>query len=70
MMVGRVGDSCVSILEKKGRISMQIDGVEQPTGETPSLVISDENITQQLDKQPLMENIENGSSRSGRRKPV
>ena len=64
MMVGRVGDSCVSILEKKGRISMQIDGVEQPTGETPSLVISDENITQQLDKQPLMENIENGEAPS------
>ena len=64
MMIGRVGDSCVSILEKKGRISMQIDGVEQPTGETPSLVISDENITQQLDKQPLMENIENGEAPS------
>ena len=64
MMVGRVGDSCVSILEKKGRISMQIDGVEQPTGGTPSLVISDENITQQLDKQPIMENIENGEEPS------
>ena len=64
MMVGRVGDSCVSILEKKGRISMQIDGVERPTGETPPLVISDEKITQQLDKQPLMENIENGEAPS------
>ena len=64
MMVGRVGDSCVSILEKKGRISMQIDGVEQPTGETSPLIISDENITQQLDKQPIMENIENGEDPS------
>ena len=64
MMVGRVGDSCVSILEKKGRISMQIDGVEQPTGETSPLIISDENITQQLDKQPIMENIENGEAPS------
>ena len=64
MMIGRVGDSCVSILEKKGRISMQIDGVEQPTGETSPLIISDENITQQLDKQSLMENIENGEAPS------
>lgn len=61
VMVGRVGDSSVAIIEEKGRLSMQIDGVEHPEGDPLTIDLSGEKLTQRLDKQPIMENIKNGN---------
>jgi Transposase and inactivated derivatives len=61
VMVGRVGDSSVAIIEEKGRLSMQIDGVEHPKGDLLTIDLAGEKLTQRLDKQPIMENIKNGN---------
>ena len=61
VMVGRVGDSSVAIIEEKGRLSMQIDGVEHPEGDPLTIDLAGEKLTQRLDKQPIMENIKNGN---------
>ena len=61
VMVGRVGDSSVAIIEEKGRLSLQIDGVEHPEGDPLTIDLSGEKLTQRLDKQPIMENIKNGN---------
>lgn len=57
VMVGRVGDSSVAIVEEKGRLSMQIDGVEHPEGDPLTIDLSGEKLTQRLAKQSIMENI-------------
>lgn len=61
-MVGRVGDSNVAIMEQKGRISMQIDGVPQVTGDPLTFDLTPKNSTQQFDKQETMEDINHGNS--------
>lgn len=60
-MVGRVGDSNVAIMEQKGRISMQIDGVPQQSGDPMTFDLTKENSTQQFDKQQTMEHINDGN---------
>lgn len=61
-MVGRVGDSNVAIMEQKGRISMQVDGVSQPAGNSLTFDLTEGNSTQQLDKQETMEHIHHGNN--------
>lgn len=54
-MVGRVGDSNVAIMEQKGRLSMQIDGIPHPAGDPLTF-----DLTQALDKQMNMEHVTHG----------
>ena len=61
-MVGRVGDSNVAIMEQKGRISMQIDGVPQVAGDPMTFDLTEKNSTQQFDKQETMEDINHGNN--------
>ena len=61
-MVGRVGDSNVAIMEQEGRISMQIDGVPQTTGDPLTFDLTKKNSTQQFDKQQTIEDINHGKS--------
>ena len=61
-MVGRVGDSNVAIMERKGRISMQLDGVSQPSGDPMIFDLTGKDSTQPFEKQITMEHIENGDN--------
>lgn len=63
-MVGRIGDKNVAILEEKGRISMQVDGVPCPDGSPVQFNLqsgSNLNIKPNLENQIVMEDIDHGN---------